>query len=77
MKKIATMRRREALLSAWADLERRLEINRAKRVSELKERLRSFADQDIEGLDVDSIERDLLKEWDRIVESAASSIIDG
>ena len=77
MKKIATMRRRETLLSAWADLERRLEINRAQRVSDLKNRLRSFADQDIEALDVESIERELLKEWDRIVESAASSIVDG
>ena len=72
MKKIATMRRRETLLSAWADLERRLEINRAQRVSDLKSRLRSFADQDIEAPDVESIERELLKEWDRIVESAAS-----
>jgi hypothetical protein len=77
MKKIATMRRRETLLSAWADLERRLEINRAQRVSDLKSRLRSFADQDIEAPDVESIERELLKEWDRIVESAASSIVDG
>ena len=77
MKKIATMRRRETLLSAWADLERRLEINRAQRVFDLKTRLRSFADQDIEALDVESIERELLKEWDRIVESAASSIVDG
>ena len=77
MKKIATMRRRETLLSAWADLERRLEINRAQRVFDLKTRLRSFADQDIEALDVESIERELLKEWDRIVESAASSIFDG
>ena len=77
MKKIATMKRRETLLSAWADLERRLEINRAQRVSDLKNRLRSFADQDIEAPDVDSIERELLIEWDRIVESAASSIIDG
>ena len=76
MKKIATMRRRETLLSAWADLERRLEINRAQRVSDLKNRLRSFADQDIEAPDVDSIERELLKEWDRIVESTASSIVD-
>jgi hypothetical protein len=77
MKKIATMRRRETLLSTWADLERRLEINRAQRVSDLKSRLRSFADQDIEAPDVESIERELLKEWDRIVESAASSIVDG
>jgi hypothetical protein len=77
MKKIATMRRRETLLSAWADLERRLEINRAQRVSDLKSRLRSFADQDIEAPDVESIERELLKEWDRIVESAVSSIVDG
>ena len=77
MKKIATMRRRETLLSAWADLERRLEINRAQRVSDLKSRLRSFADQDIEAPDIDSIEKELLKEWDRIVESAASSIVDG
>ena len=77
MKKIATMRRRETLLSAWADLERRLEINRAQRVSDLKNRLRSFADQDIEAPDIDSIERELLKEWDRIVELAASSIVDG
>ena len=77
MKKIATMRRRETLLSAWADLERRLEINRAQRVSDLKSRLRSIADQDIEAPDVESIERELLKEWDRIVESAASSIVDG
>lgn len=76
MKKIAAMRRRETLLSAWADLERRLEINRAQRISDLKNRLRSFADQDIEAPDVDSIERELLKEWDRIVESAASSIVD-
>lgn len=76
MKKIATMRRRETLLSAWADLERRLEINRSQRISDLKNRLRSFADQGIEAPDVDSIERELLKEWDRIVESAASSIVD-
>tara|TARA_B100000965_G_scaffold391629_1_gene399927 strand:- start:8537 stop:9583 length:1047 start_codon:yes stop_codon:yes gene_type:complete len=76
MKKIATMRRRETLLSAWADLERRLEINRSQRISDLKNRLRSFADQGIETPDVDSIERELLKEWDRIVESAASSIVD-
>ena len=76
MKKIATMRRRETLLSAWADLERRLEINRSQRISDLKNRLRSFADQGIEAPDVDSIERELLKEWDRIVESATSSIVD-
>ena len=76
MKKIATMKRRETLLSAWADLERRLEINRSQRISDLKNRLRSFADQGIEAPDVDSIERELLKEWDRIVESAASSIVD-
>ena len=76
MKKIATMRRRETLLSAWANLERRLEINRSQRISDLKNRLRSFADQGIEAPDVDSIERELLKEWDRIVESAASSIVD-
>ena len=77
MKKIATMRRRETLLSAWADLERRLEINRSQRIYDLKNRLRSFADQGIEAPDVDSIERELLKEWDRIVELAASSIVDG
>ena len=77
MKKIAIMRRRETLLSAWADLERRLEINRSQRVSELKNRLRSFTDQDIVSPDIDSIESELLKEWDRIVESAASSIVDG
>ena len=77
MEKIAIMRRRETLLSAWADLERRLEINRSQRVSELKNRLRSFADQDIVTPDIDSIESELLKEWDRIVESAASSIVDG
>ena len=76
MKKIAIMRRRETLLSAWADLERRLEINRSQRVSELKNRLRSFTDQDIVSPDIDSIESELLKEWDRIVESAASSIVD-
>ena len=35
------------------------------------------ADQDIEAPDIDSIERELLKEWDRIVELAASSIVDG
>ena len=57
--------------------ERRLEINRAQRVSDLKNRLRSFADQDNEAPDIDSIERELLKEWDRIVELAASSIVDG
>ena len=77
MEKIAIMRRRETLLSAWADLERRLEINRSQRLSELKNRLRSSADRDIVAPDIDSIERELLKEWDRIVESAASSIVDG
>ena len=74
MKKIATMGRK-TLLSAWAD-ERRLEINRAQSFPR-QNRLRSFADQDIVTPDIDSIERELLKEWDRIVESAASSIVDG
>ena len=77
MEKIAIMRRRETLLSAWADLERRLEIGRSQRVSELKNRLRSSADQSIEAPDIDSIEKDLLKEWDGMVELAASSIVDG
>ena len=73
MGKIEIMKKREIFLTKAAEMERRIEDLRSRKISKLREKIRKVTKVSHHGFNVKKIENEIINEWDRI----SDKILDG
>ena len=74
--RIAKMRKKESLLTQWAEFERKIQENRASRILDLRTKLRRLEGNETSDHNVDELVDQVLSEWDGIVEKTILKLND-